>query len=356
MSEDVKENNYETYDLEEISDDSNETKNDKMAVDVQNIVANNQGKHFGDNIEMDKVAGDSIKRDKDSSDSINIAVGRDACDNIDTDKDTGHDTDMDLDKETYHTDATFVLFASHEEADETDELVRCKEVEWHLGADDDSIEDNDDKSEEIEIDIGDDNFNDESNNIKMSLKLIKSPEFHSDDVNVRDEAYDINSDSKLKVGKDDSDAFVGIKDTEAVSVSSDIDVDRDKLSDSVNNFPYNTEDNADIRQKPNIDSRIGIEITLHVDDSSPEDEEVKTIMESCEELDQNTISTKPKRMRKLRDKRKYEEIQHRKRSRSVDNGHLYAAQNFDFSKYGISIGSGIPHGKYFTIIVSVSQL
>jgi hypothetical protein len=89
---------------------------------------------------------------------------------------------------------------------------------------------------------------------------------------------------------------------------------------------------------------IDITITMAATDSSMDDEEVKTILESCDELDKKQ-KERSKRTRKLRKPRKYEEINMcRKRSKSIDNGNLHCGHNIDFTKYGISIGSGLPNG------------
>ncbi|XP_060580205.1 uncharacterized protein LOC132736992 [Ruditapes philippinarum] len=88
---------------------------------------------------------------------------------------------------------------------------------------------------------------------------------------------------------------------------------------------------------------IDITITMAATDSSMDDEEVKTILESCDELDKKQ-KERSKRTRKLRKPRKYEEINMcRKRSKSIDNGNLHCGHNIDFTKYGISVGSGLPN-------------
>lgn len=105
------------------------------------------------------------------------------------------------------------------------------------------------------------------------------------------------------------------------------------------------------------DDDVNVEVVIELDKSSAEDEEVKTIMESCEELDrgylravsvgtgladrsQSQIETGYSR--RAKGDRNYEEIE-RKRSRSIDNS---ALTHFDFARYGISVGQRMPHGNW----------
>lgn len=100
------------------------------------------------------------------------------------------------------------------------------------------------------------------------------------------------------------------------------------------------------------DEDIKVEVTIELDKSSAEDEEVKTIMESCEELDKGYLraasvgvverpqSENEGRYKRSKGERNYEEIE-RKRSRSIDNA---ALSHFDFARYGISIGNRMPYG------------
>ena len=110
-------------------------------------------------------------------------------------------------------------------------------------------------------------------------------------------------------------------------------------------------DNAKYMNEGN--DNVKVEVTIEVDESSIEDEEVKTIMESCEELDKGYLRAASTGMlerpqsenegryfRRMRREGNYEEIG-RKRSRSIDNA---ALQHFDFARYGISVGHRMPAG------------
>lgn len=105
------------------------------------------------------------------------------------------------------------------------------------------------------------------------------------------------------------------------------------------------------------DDDVNVEVVIELDKSSAEDEEVKTIMESCEELDRGYLRAvsvgtglvdrsqshiETGYSRRAKGDRNYEEIE-RKRSRSIDNS---ALTHFDFARYGISVGQRMPHGNW----------
>lgn len=180
-------------------------------------------------------------------------------------------------------------------------------------------------------------------NVKLKAKDAENSKKCNTCFSVGDESkisVDIrNGISKLVEGKDDVETITSAKDCNKSNIANNEMIGEPGGSSDQNRNVLNEGDGVHSWD-------IDIKITMDRTDSLQEDEEVKTIMETCDELEVLSLIQKVKHTPRVRKKsRRYEEIRaERKRSKSFDNGTRQCVQNFNFMKYGISVGSGIPNG------------